>query len=172
MSLYKSSKFISKTSFITVLNICMTSHICLVTWTLPSFFLKRKTNKCLKMRSYKDWLKLKNNIRLCYQNYVMKSMKNYGVSCKPLIELNKSSRIILTKVNKSWLQLKRSFKRTIGMIVLISVLKKLVKKAKKSLVTYAWKRILLLFLLFSIREKESKNKSLKHERTTAIKKII
>ena len=79
---------------------------------------------------------------------------------------------IVTKVNKSCGQLKSSFKRTVGLVVLIVGMKKMAKKVKKSLVMYSFKRILLLLLLFSIREKEPKNKSLEQKRTKAIQKII
>ena len=109
------------------------------------------------MKNPRQLIELKKSFHIFYQNWSKRHLKRYKPIYKSLDLVHDSSRQIVKNTHKSWIRLKRSCKRIIGMFVLVVVIKKLVKKARKSWVTYSIIRLVLFALFFGFRKKEDKS---------------
>ena len=109
------------------------------------------------MKNPRQWIELRKFIHIFYQSWSKIHLKRYKPIYKSLDLVHDSSRQIVKNTHKSWIRLKQSCKRIIGMFVLVVVIKKLVKKARKSWVTYSIIRLVLFALFFGFRKNEDKS---------------
>ena len=109
------------------------------------------------MKNPRQWIELRKSIDIFYQNWSKRHLKRYKPIYKSLALVHDSSKQIVKNTHKSWVRLKRTCKRTIGMFVVVVVIKKLVKKARKSWMTYFIIRLVFFALFFGIRKKEDKS---------------
>ena len=111
------------------------------------------------MKNHRQWIELRKSIDIFYQNWSKRHLKRYKPIYKSLASVHDSSWQIVKNTHKSWIRLKRFCKRTIGMFVVVVVIKKLVKKARKSWMTYFIIRLVFFALFFGIRKKEDQSES-------------
>ena len=122
------------------------------------------------MKNHRQWIELRKSIDIFYQNWSKRHLKRYKPIYKSLALVHDSSKQIVKNTHKSWIRLKRTCKRTIAMFVVVVVIKKLVKKAKKSWMAYSIIRLVLFALLFGIRTKEDKSDLRKKKTIEDLKK--